>query len=523
MTTDGKMLIIKNTLQSFFTTWALMEAGRMESGNILTGAVFLLCFFLYRRIYQRIETRSFLQSRTPRITCLILSCLFTVFYMIVDYKYSIESLTNHLFQAIVLSCMFIGYITLFYHLLMLLYSYSGDIPAVNRYLFSTDTNNSFLAKRTSLVSFFLCMLCWFPYFLYHFPGIMTPDSVVQFEQVIGLIPYSNHHPVAHTLLIKLFYGIGMFFTANRTYAMSFYTLFQMCFLAFSVAYFIKTLRIYRVKPILCLLVTCFYAFVPYHAVFSVTVWKDIIFAGSVLLFGCSLLRLMKSITPGSCICFILSGIMVCLFRSNGWYGFCLCVPFLLIYFRKNARTMFPSIFSVLAVAVIIKYPVMNSAGVLQPDLIESLSVPTQQIAAVICNDRPLSEEQLALVEQVVDLTYIKELYNPTFADNMKELVRAGNQDYLSTHKSEFFKLWLELGLAYPLDYIEAYVNQTYGYFYPDSFYLVAEAEGISASHMGVAHTPLIRGPVVVKAKEIALKIPLSIYIYKVLAHKLISG
>lgn len=516
MTANGKVLLIKNTLQGFFTTWALMEAGRMESGNILTGAIFLLCFFLYRRIYQRVESRSFMQTRTTHLTCLVLSCLFTIFYMIVDYKYSIETLTNPMFQAIVLTCMFIGFVTLFYQLLMLLYSYSGDIPTINRYLFSVETNDSFFARHISLISFLLCMICWLPYFLYHFPGIMTPDSVVQFEQVIGLIPYSNHHPVAHTLLIKLFYSIGLFFTSNRTYAMSFYTVFQMCFLAFTVAYFIKALRLYRIKPLLCLFITCFYAFVPYHAVFSVTVWKDIIFAGSVLLFGCSLLRLMQKITTGSCICFILSGIMVSLFRSNGWYGFCLCVPFLLFYFRKNARIMFPSVLSVLAVAVIIKYPVMNSAGILQPDLIESLSVPTQQIAAVICNDRPLSDEQLALVEQVVDLTYIKDLYNPTFADNMKELVRAGNQDYLRTHKGDFFKLWLELGLTYPLDYIEAYVSQTYGYFYPDSFYLVAEAEGISASHMGVAHTPLISGPVVVKIKEIALKLGSMVPIYSLL-------
>ena len=81
-------------------------------------------------------------------------------------------------------------------------------------------------------------------------------------------------------------------------------------------------------------------------------------------------------------------------------------------------------FAILAVAVIIKYPVMNKAGVIQPDFIESLSIPTQQIAAVICNDRTLTDEQLSLIENVVDLTYIKELYNPIFADNMKELVRS---------------------------------------------------------------------------------------------------
>ena len=149
---------------------------------------------------------------------------------------------------------------------------------------------------------------------------------------------------------------------------------------------------------------------------------------------------------------------------------------------------------------------MKSCEVEQPDFIESVCIPMQQITAVICNDRALTEEELSLIEHVVDLTYIHELYNPTFADNIKELVRAGNQDYLVSHKKEFFRLWVDLGLRYPGDYLDAYVKQTYGYWYPDSFYLVAEAEGVSATDLGVSHTPLIGGPLVVKGKEIAVKL-----------------
>ena len=89
---------------------------------------------------------------------------------------------------------------------------------------------------------------------------------------------------------------------------------------------------------------------------------------------------------------------------------------------------------------------------------------------------------------------------------LKELVRAGNQDYLTEHKGEFFRLWASLGLRYPGDYMTAYIRQTYGYWYPDSFYLVAEAEGVSATSLGVSHTPLIRGPLVIKAKEISIKL-----------------
>ena len=177
------------------------------------------------------------------------------------------------------------------------------------------------------------------------------------------------------------------------------------------------------------------------------------------------------------------------------------------------KKLYPAILGILGIALVIKYPVMNACRVQQPDFIESVCIPMQQITAVICNDRELTPEQSELVENVVDLTYIKDLYNPTFADNIKELVRAGNQDYLVAHKSEFFRLWLELGIKYPGDYLTAYVKQTYGYWYPDSFYLVAEAEGVSATDLGVSHTPLIGGPLVIKAKEIAIKLGSMVPIY----------
>ena len=71
---------------------------------------------------------------------------------------------------------------------------------------------------------------------------MTPDSINQYEQILGLVPYSNHHPLAHTLTIKFFYRIGLLFTNNKVIAISFYTFAQMCFLAFAAAYLIRTLK-----------------------------------------------------------------------------------------------------------------------------------------------------------------------------------------------------------------------------------------------------------------------------------------
>lgn len=548
----AKLTLLLQLFQSFLTTWALMKAARMEPGNILTLVFFLLVFFFYRHVSNRLDGRQLFWLRgeliengaldisilhADRVTdhvALVTSVVFTLLYMLVDYPYYIELLTSRLYRFIILTVVFIGFVTLFYYLLKFLFSYTCNKMNLYKILL-TDWQNTpyrytgrfprlsvcitalvnFYRNHTALCSFAICLLCWLPYYLYQYPGIMTPDSINQFAQVLGQAPYSNHHPWTHTMLFGLLYHMGYALTGNMVVAVSCYTLFQMCLLAGSIAYFLNTLRLRRIRPFVLLFITAFYALIPYHAVFSVTIWKDIPFAAAVLFFGCTILRLtyMEKVRLQEMAVFILSGIMICLFRSNGWYAFLFALPFLLYVYRRRAKIIYPALLSILCAALIVKYPVMNACNVEQPDFIESVCIPMQQITAVICNDRELTEEQLALIENVVDLTYIKDLYNPTFADNIKELVRAGNQDYLAAHKKDFLKLWIELGLRYPGDYLTAYVKQTYGYWYPDSFYLVAEAEGVSATKYGVSHTPLIGGPLVIKGKEIAIKMGGMVPIY----------
>ena len=529
MTNKRNRLLLLHLLQSFLTTWALMKSSRMEPGNVLTFVFYLLVFFFYRHVNRRMDLLQ-VSNRVALLTAVV----FTSLYMLVDYPHYVELLTSRLYRFIILAVVFAGFVCLFYYLLHFLYSYAcnrkrlylllltryqdipytyeGSRPRISA-CFSAFAN--FIRSHTALCTFLCCLFCWLPYYLYQYPGIMTPDSINQLEQILGVIPWSNHHPWVHTLVFGFFYHIGYALTGNMVTAVSVYTFFQMCLLAGSVAYFISTLRSHKIRPFVLLLIMAFYALIPYHAVFSVTVWKDIPFAAAVLFFSCAVLRLSVQ----NQVCFknlavlFIAGVMICLFRSNGWYAFLLAMPFLLFGFRRKAKAVYLPLFAALFVAVIVKYPVMSAFHVQQPDFIESVSIPMQQITAVICNGRYLSDEELALIEEVVDLTYIHDLYNPTFADNIKELVRAGNQDYLVTHENEFLKLWIDLGLRYPGDYLTAYVNQTYGYWYPDSFYLVAEAEGVSATDLGVSHTPLIGGPLVIKAKEIAIKLGSMVPIY----------
>ena len=52
-----------------------------------------------------------------------------------------------------------------------------------------------------LIIFIICLICWLPYFLAFYPGIITWDSEFQLEQVLGLRELNNQQPLIHTLFI----------------------------------------------------------------------------------------------------------------------------------------------------------------------------------------------------------------------------------------------------------------------------------------------------------------------------------
>lgn len=494
-------------LECFISTWALTKVAHLGTGNIFTLLFFLLIIIYYKAIAQRLSEQSFSNKKKISITAGLFSFIFVSFYMIVAGEDFVTDLSNRLFRILILLIVFAGMLLLFYKTLLYLFSFIVCKNSITVVLTSHNDKFSSYRRHVFLVTTLLCFFCWLPMFLYLFPGVFTPDSLNQVNQVLGLSPYSNHHPWLHTLLIKLCFSLGSLFTSDLTTALSFYTVVQMILFAMSIGYLLSTCVFFKLNTYICLAITAFYALVPYHAVYAVTVWKDILFAAVILCFTCSLLRITHQFTKLHCTIYVISCVLFCLLRSNGWYAFIISFPFLLYHFKKEWKRYVPLHILILAVVLVFKIPVMNTFHVSQPDLVESLHIPIQQVANVLVHDRELTNEQLALIDAIVeDRNAIKEVYVPTFADNVKDLIRAGNQDYLIAHKGAYFKLWIELLCKYPGDYIDAYVKQTYGYYYPDIFYTMADNEGISQTSLDITARPLIHGPIVIKCKEILLKL-----------------
>ncbi|MDE6087791.1 MAG: hypothetical protein K2G25_05335 [Oscillospiraceae bacterium] len=445
--------------------------------NLSTTSMFplffaILLYFFYEKAFAIQENK----ITTAAVFC---SLILTIFCYLAKYRFVMENLDTAFSRTIIY---ILGFFWFFLAVCNVLY----------QKILYTDLNDPHPAptKKKKLIVFFssflILVLAWIPYFLYLFPGDVTADSNAEMQQAAGLMDLSNHHPIAHMFMIKIFYMLGqLLFDGNDTLSVATYSVAQMILLAAAFSYLILTLYETGVKKSVLVIVLLCYALPGYHGTYSVTMWKDIWFGGIVLMLVVTLWRILmkchtgtKQIPVYELVMFGIFGVATCLFRSNGLYAFVFLLFFQILYFlpKKQFQILVVSV-TALAAAMIIKSPIYNALGVTQPDTIESLSIPAQQISCAIRNGAELTEEQENLLSQVVDISKIPERYVPQISDSIKNLVReTDHQEFIGEHKWKFLKLWISLGLKDPDSYLQAHIDQTYGYWYPDVQYWVYASE-----------------------------------------------
>lgn len=198
-------------------------------------------------------------------------------------------------------------------------------------------------------------------------------------------------------------------------------------------------------------------------------WKDIPFTAFSILFMLNILCITKENRKSrkyDVIFFILFSTLVCVFRSNGIFVWIFTVPFLLWKMRVQYKKWTFASIVVMTIVILYKGVLLPELGVIEPDTIESLSIPAQQISCVIAKGGTISEEAIAELEKVVDVTRIKETYESHTSDPIKHLVREkGNMEYISKNPWKFIKLYINVGLDNIYYYLEAFIEQTKGYWH----------------------------------------------------------
>ncbi len=384
-----------------------------------------------------------------------------------------------------------------------------------------------------LLFFLACLLCYLPYYLMYYPTWFNNDAVWQMEQALGMAAKSNHHPYFHTLIIKVFLTVGYGLFHDYTAAVALYTFCQMALTAAVFGFYLYLLYRRGTRILWMLLAVCFYALLPINGMFSICMGKDAWFTAAFLLFvwavhHCAAAQDLRGAagrteTPGSFdgrgkefgasdsrrwLWFFVTGLSVCLLRSNGIFVF-LGTAVLLILSRlfagrsaegagrqsrvsgakrqslqrekesarigkeggwhkfsgQERQRMYISAAAVLVCYLLWQGPVLHALQVEPPDTIESLTMPVQHLLCAYARGGNLKAEEVEMLEAVVPLAQIDEYYNPYLFDMTKNYIREhGNQSVIAKNKGEYAKLWLKVGLRNPMLYLEAEIRQTAGYY-----------------------------------------------------------
>lgn len=354
----------------------------------------------------------------------------------------------------------------------------------------------FTSIRFFFISFAVIAAAWFPCWLAYYPANYSYDGEPQLIQYTTGV-FNSHHPLLHTILLGRCYNLGVFLKAHGipVDGMAVYSALQALFLAYAYAFAVRFAAKRGASKAGIVTMLLWFALFPVHPVMAVTTTKDIFFTAFAVLF---LLRLSDILIPASPdsderkemagsrarILFFLQrvllgfdGVMMTLFRKNGLYMMLLLLVFLVISAaaaavslkRGRKDSVCLSAMAVFLLVMILVYKgtdayliKITNAG--KGEAAEALSLPLQQIArAYKSGGNSLKEDDLNDVEKYISEFGLNQ-YRPSISDGVKQYFN--NEEY-AENRSEFFKVWLRIGIESPGAYAAAFLYQTMGAWYPD--------------------------------------------------------
>lgn len=323
-------------------------------------------------------------------------------------------------------------------------------------------------KWVFAISFLLIVLVDFGYlFGVSYPGVLTRDSLSTIQQNLGQLAYNKVMPYWHTKLAGVFLRLGMGLTGDINGAVATFHVAQILFMAACFSYGVMTVYQLGVPRWNLLLLFGFYCLMPYHIVFSSTLWKDVPFAGSLLLMLVALFRVLRGMGKRPWVdwlLLILGAAGFSLLRTNGWYALLATVAILWVIRGGGTPVLAERMTLVLLVTWVMLNPLLDAMGVKGMDMTEAFAVPMQQIGRVVSQGRELTQQENQVLGELFDLEKLEEVYTPntvdpvkfqTFHYDVKETVRQNPWRYL--------RVYLSVGARYPGDYLKAWVEETKGF------------------------------------------------------------
>lgn len=480
------LLITLCTSSAFFLNIEEIYNNHVSSSNIFTQDLFVVTFvfFLlalwYHHTYQKKITRS------ETILAIILS-----FFMIFGKSYLLIDSWNLVFGNLLLFIlsifMAIGYFFLFKSILSFLAVKLENYSLTPLKKVKNKTIRRFLdlfERHPFLTSLVILLLCWLIYILAFYPIILSPDPSFQIKQyfnehtkyidwVIQRDPNVNmttHHPVIHTALLGGCIQLGRMIL-NDNFGLFLYSLLQTLCLASVFAYTISYTKRVGIPNKYRLILLAIYALVPMFPLYAMSGVKDTYYTAFIILYVFILFDLIhfkqdKKISLNYALWLLLVITLITLFRNNGLYVVVLSLPFL-IFTNKKSRGRLAIVFILFLVLTQTYSKVLIPAlGISEGSIREVLSLPFQQTARYVKeHGDEIEEEEKELYDKILGYDDLASRYDPEKADPVKNMY---NKNTTDQELSEYFHYWLQGLVKHPDTYIQATMNNVYGYFYPNS-------------------------------------------------------
>ena len=318
---------------------------------------------------------------------------------------------------------------------------------------SDPSSDQSLVSRKKIITYAVFPFAiFFMYFLAFYPAVCGIDGIYQWNQVYSPTPYNDWHPVTHTLVIKM---TTLFWHSPAAFA-----LFQMTVLSVVLGYFSYVFEKYGVHRKLIWLIVICASLLPINGIYAVTMWKDILYSIMVCLFTVFSFQIihtngkwLKTLAHSSV--FFITACAVVLFRHNGIYVLVAWFLLMLFRYRKKMTRVYVLGLAVISLYVLITGPVYDKFKVNRSPVRESLSVPLQQMAAMVVCGAKMNDEQSRFINKLIPLHKWSEVYNPYLADPIKNAL---NQPFLQQNQNIFFKNWFNMVINNPLIALQSYLK-----------------------------------------------------------------
>lgn len=324
-------------------------------------------------------------------------------------------------------------------------------------------------KHPFLVPWAIIFVCWLPYVLVRFPASLEFDAYRQIMQALGILPFTAHSPPASSFIMGLWVKIGYELLGSYEPGLFLFVLFQTTVCSAIFAYTTLTMRRLHVPEILQLISVIIYAVATIYSNYISTIVKDVLFSCLTVLFIAVLAEeLFLPHSRKRCFALFTVGLLMAVARNNGIYVLIVCAVIFTVYVLLTRSRRYAGIVLALLVAwgahSAYKNALLPALGVAEGPFAEVMSIPFQQTARYV-RDYPddVTAEEAETIAAVIDYENLGTLYDPDLSDPVKGTF-TGDKEALSP----YLKTWLAQFLRHPDAYLQATINNIYGFFYPNT-------------------------------------------------------